>query len=150
MGTRYIICHWAINRSDPQNLLSVTLDVPLQFSSTQSTLCSSVTTPMLVAHILGQLAGQFALSAVPPLKCDAWLPAAHLSRIAGQCLPPVAICPISSASSHPMLLTACYHTALGFLWEHLPTPGLCLCTPLMPAIWLPIEQSDDNAQEGVL
>jgi len=30
MGTRYMICRWAINRSDPQNLLSVTLDVPLQ------------------------------------------------------------------------------------------------------------------------
>ena len=29
MGTRYTICRWAINRSDPQNLLSVTLDVPL-------------------------------------------------------------------------------------------------------------------------
>ena len=29
MGTRYTICCWAINRSDPQNLLSVTLDVPL-------------------------------------------------------------------------------------------------------------------------
>jgi len=27
---QYTICHWAINRSDPQNLLSVTLDVPLQ------------------------------------------------------------------------------------------------------------------------
>jgi len=30
MGTRYTICCWAINRSDPQNLLSITLDVPLQ------------------------------------------------------------------------------------------------------------------------
>jgi len=30
MGMRYTICHWAINRSDPQNLLSVTLDVLLQ------------------------------------------------------------------------------------------------------------------------
>ena len=26
---RYMICHWATNRSDPQNLLSITLDVPL-------------------------------------------------------------------------------------------------------------------------
>jgi len=34
MGTRYTICHWAINRSDPQNLLSVTLDVPLHLLST--------------------------------------------------------------------------------------------------------------------
>jgi len=25
-----MICHWAINRTDPQNLLSMTLDVPLQ------------------------------------------------------------------------------------------------------------------------
>ena len=25
-----MICHWAINRTDPQNLLSTTLDVPLQ------------------------------------------------------------------------------------------------------------------------
>jgi len=24
-----MICHWAINRTDPQNLLSTTLDVPL-------------------------------------------------------------------------------------------------------------------------
>jgi len=30
MGTRYMICRWAINRSDPQNLLSITLDVLLQ------------------------------------------------------------------------------------------------------------------------
>jgi len=29
MGTRYTICHWAINRLDPQNLLSVTLDILL-------------------------------------------------------------------------------------------------------------------------
>jgi len=27
---QYTICHWATNRSDPQNLLSITLDVPLQ------------------------------------------------------------------------------------------------------------------------
>ena len=25
-----MICHWAINRTDHQNLLSTTLDVPLQ------------------------------------------------------------------------------------------------------------------------
>ena len=25
-----MICYWATNRSDPQNLLSITLDVPLQ------------------------------------------------------------------------------------------------------------------------
>jgi len=25
-----MICHWAINRTDPQNLLNTTLDVPLQ------------------------------------------------------------------------------------------------------------------------
>ena len=31
MGMRYTICRWAINRSDPQNLLSITLDVPLQY-----------------------------------------------------------------------------------------------------------------------
>jgi len=30
METQYTIYHWATNRSDPQNLLSVTLDVPLQ------------------------------------------------------------------------------------------------------------------------
>ena len=30
VGVRYTICHWAINRIDPQNLLSTTLDVPLQ------------------------------------------------------------------------------------------------------------------------
>ena len=29
METRYTICRWAINRSDSQNLLSITLDVPL-------------------------------------------------------------------------------------------------------------------------
>jgi len=29
IGVRYTICHWAINRTDPQNLLSTTLDVPL-------------------------------------------------------------------------------------------------------------------------
>jgi len=31
MGMQYMICRWAINRSDPQNLLSITLDVPLHF-----------------------------------------------------------------------------------------------------------------------
>jgi len=30
VGVQYMICHWAINRTDPQNLLSMTLDVPLQ------------------------------------------------------------------------------------------------------------------------
>jgi len=30
VGVRYTICHWATNRTDPQNLLSTTLDVPLQ------------------------------------------------------------------------------------------------------------------------
>jgi len=30
VGVRYTICHWAINRTDPQNLLSTTLDVSLQ------------------------------------------------------------------------------------------------------------------------
>ena len=29
MGVQYMICHWAINRKDPQNSLSTTLDVPL-------------------------------------------------------------------------------------------------------------------------
>jgi len=29
MGVRYMIYHWAINRTDPQNSLSTTLDVPL-------------------------------------------------------------------------------------------------------------------------
>jgi len=30
MKVQYTICHWAINRTDPQNLLSTILDVPLQ------------------------------------------------------------------------------------------------------------------------
>jgi len=30
VGIQYTIYHWAINRSDPQNLLSITLDVLLQ------------------------------------------------------------------------------------------------------------------------
>ena len=36
MGVRYTICHWAINRTDPQNSLSTTLDVPLQSSVSDS------------------------------------------------------------------------------------------------------------------
>jgi len=32
MGVWYTICHWAINRTDPQNSLSTTLDVPLHLS----------------------------------------------------------------------------------------------------------------------
>jgi len=35
MGVRYTICHWAINRTDPQNSLSMTLDVPLHQSPLQ-------------------------------------------------------------------------------------------------------------------
>ena len=31
VGVQYTICYWAINRTDPQNLLSTTLDVPLQY-----------------------------------------------------------------------------------------------------------------------
>jgi len=31
VGVRYTICHWATNRTDPQNLLSTSLDVPLHF-----------------------------------------------------------------------------------------------------------------------
>jgi len=30
MGVQYMICHWVINRTDPQNLLSTTLDILLQ------------------------------------------------------------------------------------------------------------------------
>jgi len=30
VGVRYTICHWATNRTDPKNLLSTSLDVPLQ------------------------------------------------------------------------------------------------------------------------
>jgi len=33
MGTWYMICHWATNRSDPQNLLSITLNVLLYYFS---------------------------------------------------------------------------------------------------------------------
>ena len=32
MGVQYTICHWAINRTDSQNLLSIILDVPLHHS----------------------------------------------------------------------------------------------------------------------
>jgi len=35
---QYTICHWATNRSDPQNLLSITLDVPLQSDTSVSTI----------------------------------------------------------------------------------------------------------------
>jgi len=31
-----MICYWATNRIDPQNLLSTTLDVPLHLSSTEA------------------------------------------------------------------------------------------------------------------
>jgi len=33
VGVQYTICYWAINRIDPQNLLSMTLDVPLHMHS---------------------------------------------------------------------------------------------------------------------
>jgi len=36
MGIQYTICHQATNRSDPQNLLSITLDVPLQKGAVSS------------------------------------------------------------------------------------------------------------------
>jgi len=29
MEVRYMICHWFINRTDPQNSLTMTLDIPL-------------------------------------------------------------------------------------------------------------------------
>ena len=32
VGVRYMICYWATNRTDPQNLLSTTLDVPLYYA----------------------------------------------------------------------------------------------------------------------
>ena len=34
VGVQYTICHWATNRTDPQNLLSTTLDVPLHIEPT--------------------------------------------------------------------------------------------------------------------
>ena len=34
VGVQYTICHWATNRTDPQNLLSTTLDVPLHIKPT--------------------------------------------------------------------------------------------------------------------
>ena len=33
VGVQYMLCYQATNRTDPQNLLSTTLDVPLQFPS---------------------------------------------------------------------------------------------------------------------
>ena len=48
MGTRYTICRWAINRSDPQNLLSVTLDVPLH---KQATSLASLSEPTITFNL---------------------------------------------------------------------------------------------------
>ena len=40
MGVQYTICYWAINRTDPQNLLSTTLDVLLHLGCSEVSLCS--------------------------------------------------------------------------------------------------------------
>jgi len=53
MGVRYTICHWAINRTDPQNSLSMTLDVPLQTGQTHLFLCYVLTGNYLQQLLLG-------------------------------------------------------------------------------------------------
>jgi len=61
MGVRYTICHWAINRADPQNSLSTTLDVPLQRVVYYAT---------LLFIILGELLGEINYIIVRFLEYD--------------------------------------------------------------------------------
>jgi len=49
MGVRYMICHWAINRTDPQNSLSMTLDVPLHLLLHEKEKWISLTSARLLA-----------------------------------------------------------------------------------------------------
>jgi len=58
MGTQYTICHWAINRSDPQNLLSVILDVPLQKRYLVLTIRCLTPTPSLFSGIRRFIEGE--------------------------------------------------------------------------------------------
>ena len=41
-----MICYWAINRTDPQNLLSMTLDVPLQVPYSKMHCLRSIIVPI--------------------------------------------------------------------------------------------------------
>jgi len=54
---------------------------------------------------------------------------------------------------HSIFSNALDHTpraALGFLWEHLPTPGLCLARPLTASpVGYPIDWLDVEASQGV-
>jgi len=52
MGVQYTICYWATNRTDPQNLLSTTLDVPLQLST------------LMIVDLLGD---------IPSLVSNSWI-----------------------------------------------------------------------------
>jgi len=60
VGVQYMICHWATNRTDPQNLLSTTLDVLLQ-----NLIESLLDFPILLIQPLHGLCTTF-----PHLSCD--------------------------------------------------------------------------------
>jgi len=71
MGTRYTICRWAINRLDPQNLLSVSLDVPLHFLHKKSDAAEAIkavfqlwsnTTSYSVKHLHTDNGGEYMTS----------------------------------------------------------------------------------------
>jgi len=53
VGVWYTICHWATNRIDPQNLLSITLDVPLHLPSLL--ICTVVHQVTLFSSFTGNL-----------------------------------------------------------------------------------------------
>jgi len=53
VGVRYMICHWATNRTDSQNLLSMTLDVPLQALINLVVLQSAIKTEVIVDIVMG-------------------------------------------------------------------------------------------------
>ena len=54
VGVQYTICYWAINRTDPQNLLSTTIDVPLQ-------LCTAIWRTLLMLRLGVGLVPQYVL-----------------------------------------------------------------------------------------
>jgi len=70
MGTRYTICCWAINRSDPQNLLSVTLDVPLQLPHGMRQLHPVFNVVKLSAALEDPILGRKLQAPPPPIVVD--------------------------------------------------------------------------------
>ena len=69
---RYTICYWDINRTDPQNLLSMTLDVPLYLAPLSKSVFT--VTPLCVSNFSTSIFIYTSLNILNILLMFLWLP----------------------------------------------------------------------------